>query len=388
MYLLCDSPHTNWKLRWPWRLVSTIFVFKLACLWSATCHAATATSETSLRELLNLSFDDLLNVTISSRTSRKLSNIPSTVYVYTQEEIRKHGWTSLAELIQHVPGVDVVNKHPGVTLSVRGVGDLGFHGRKTVIMIDGHNMAFSALGSPGFGGFMNQYDIFNAKRVEILIGPGGTLHGANAFGIVIDIKTKTPEEINGVGADMFYGTQGEYIPSLRFGKQFDKWGFFQSFTLWRQSDSELSEVAISKNPDDFLVVYDNENFESLTTKNYDIHGYADYDKRFRLGYRFSKVDSTRGTSLISTQAGVLKVDQSFIYFDWNQPLTQRLRYTLKSHYKTTEHDEDESYFVDTTRNIVGSLDLGSESLMLDNQFTFEQDDTVTWVGGLFYEYSK
>ncbi len=358
----------------------------LILLGAVACGRA-AQSELPLDNFFNLSFAELASVSISTHTERSLGLIPSTVYVYTDEDIRIRGWTSLSDLIQDVPGVDIVNTHLGLTQSVRGVGNLGLHGRKTVVMIDGHNMAFSALGSPGFGGFLNQYDILNAKRVEILIGPGGTLHGANAFGIVIDIQTKTPDEVDGIQADLLYGSNDEYVPSVRFGKQFGDWGLFQSFTAWRQTDSDLSEVPVSKNPDGSLVVYDNDTFESPSSNNYDIHGYAEFEKRIRLGYRFSRVDSTWGTSLTSTDPGALKVDQGTIYFDVDQPLTQKLRYNFKSHYKKTEVDEDESYSVDTTQNMVRSLDLGSESFIVDNQLTFAHSDAFTWVGGAFYEHT-
>ncbi len=345
-------------------------------------------SAPNLVDLLELSLEDLLLITIATRTSRTRADIPATVYVYNQNDIRDHGWASLADLVQHIPGVDVINKFRGVTLSTRGVPDLNFHGSKTVIMIDGHNTAFSSLSAAGFGGFSSQYDLLNAKRVEVLVGPGGTLHGANAFGMVINIITKEPGDINGIEFDAFYGSQGEFITSARAGKQDGRLGWFQSVTNWRQWDSDLAEVAISKNTSGTEVVYDNSLFDPQTTKNFDLHGYINFAKQARLGYRLARIDSTRGTSLVSTDAGQVVVDQSMVYFDANYQLSDRLKYVLKSHYKETEGDENHSYFVDTVRNLVGVVDVDSKSFVIDNQFTFEQSDRVTWVGGLYYEYSR
>ncbi len=57
-------------------------------------------------------------------------------------------------IMQDVPGVDVINKGGrGVTLSVRGVGDLSFHGSKTVVMIDGHNAEILCIKFAGFWRF-------------------------------------------------------------------------------------------------------------------------------------------------------------------------------------------------------------------------------------------
>lgn len=350
---------------------------------SAFCETAPAD------DFLSLSLEELGEITIATRTSRSNSEIPSTVYVYSQEDIRSHGWTSLSELVPDIPGVDVINKGGrGVTLSVRGVGDLSFHGSKTVVMIDGHNAANSSQSSPGFGGIMNQYDIFNAKRVEVQIGPGGTLHGANAFGIVINIITMAPEDIDGVEADLIYGSQGETIPSVRYGQRYGVWGVFQSVTAWNQSGSDLAEVPISKNPDDSLVTYNNDTFEQQTSNNFDLHGYIDYDDKLRIGYRYSRIESGRGTSLVSTQKGNLRIDQPMIYVDYKEGITDRLSYNLISHYKESKSDVAENYFVDTVKNRVG-VSLGeSNSLVIDNQFTFFQNQQLTWVSGLYLERSR
>lgn len=340
-------------------------------------------------DLLELSLDELNDITIATRTSRSSSEIPSTVYVYTQEDIRRHGWNSLAELVPDIPGVDVINKGGrGVTLSVRGVADLSFHGSKTVVMIDGHNAAYSALSSPGFSGIMNQYDIFNAKRVEVQVGPGGTLHGANAFGIVINIITMAPEDVGGVQADLIYGSQGEVIPSVRYGQRYGAWGVFQSVTAWKQTDSALGEIAISKNPDGSLVNYNNDTFEAQTSENFDLHGYVDYDDKLRIGYRYSRVDSGRGTSLTSTEKGRLLIDQPMIYIDYTAGLSDRVSYSLVSHYKKSKMDIQENYFVDTVRNRVGVSLNDSDSLVIDNQFTFFQNSQLTWVSGLYLERSR
>ncbi len=372
------------------RDISLALILSSAVFSSQLCHANGQADKLVVNSsLLNLSLSELGEITIATRTSRSNSEIPSTVYVYSQEDIRRHGWTSLAELVPNIPGVDVINKGGrGLTMSVRGVGDLSFHGNKSVVLIDGHNAGYSATGSPGFSGIMDQYDILNAKRVEVQIGPGGTLHGANAFGIVINIITLDAGDINGVEADVIVGSQGKIIPSIRYGKRSGSWGMFQSFTGWKQNDAELSEVAISRNPDGSVVEYDNDTFEAQTAANFDLHGYVEYDDSLRIGYRYSRIESGRGTSLLSTQKGNLKIDQPMIYLDYKTGITDRLSYNLISHYKKTKADENENYFVDTVRNLVGVSLSESDSLVVDNQFTFFQSNVLTWVSGLYLERSR
>jgi len=73
----------------------------------------------------------------------------------------------------------------------------------------------------------------------------------------------TQDEINGAEAGIAHGSQEESIPSFRCGSRNAAWGVFQSFTAWIQNNSELSEIAVSKNPDNSLVTYNNLNISFI-----------------------------------------------------------------------------------------------------------------------------
>lgn len=148
-----------------------------------------AKQQLTVEKLLDFPIEQLLEINISTLTPHKINDVTGTVYVYSQKDIKKHGWLHLSDLVQHIPGVDVGNTGSGIFLSTRGVVDKTAHGNKTVILIDGHNMSFSSTNSPGFLGFNKQYSLAGIKQVEVIVGPGSTLHGANAFNMVIDLIT-------------------------------------------------------------------------------------------------------------------------------------------------------------------------------------------------------
>lgn len=139
-------------------------------------------------EILALSLEELLSIKIRSATQHdeKLSDIPATVYVYTSEDISRAGYHDLMQLLAHVPGVEYAYPHSWL----QG-GQRGFAGNwsKTKLLIDGMDANLLFTGEAFIG---NQFMLDNAERVEIIMGPGSVVYGADAFSGVINIVTKKP----------------------------------------------------------------------------------------------------------------------------------------------------------------------------------------------------
>src|SRR3989338_8576751 len=76
-------------------LIINLFVFSPVCFAGATATLA----EMSLEELMNV------EITSVSKTPQVLSKTPAAVYVITNEEIKRSGRTTLADLLRTVPGV-------------------------------------------------------------------------------------------------------------------------------------------------------------------------------------------------------------------------------------------------------------------------------------------
>ena len=59
--------------------------------------------------LLNMSLEDLLNLTVTTVSNRPqlLSQVASAVFVITQDDIRRSGVTSIPEALRMAPGVQV-----------------------------------------------------------------------------------------------------------------------------------------------------------------------------------------------------------------------------------------------------------------------------------------
>jgi len=142
-----------------------------------------------------------MNVISASRSSKKIGELPITIYVVTREEIIKNHYNSL---------IDVIKSLPGVRASQPGSGELGesFQLRGlignlyTMILINGLPIKPSAvIGMP----VLSQLPVRQAERIEIIYGPAAAIYGADAVSGVINIITKEADKGTFVMGDISLG---------------------------------------------------------------------------------------------------------------------------------------------------------------------------------------
>lgn len=125
-------------------------------------------------------------VVTASRTVQPLSEVPASISIITQEEIVNSGSTTLAEVLQHEVGVQVVNNGPlgsVASLSIRGS-----EAAQVLVLIDGIRMNSAQNGQ--FDLSQLPIALEQIERIEILRGPASNVYGANALGGVVQIITK------------------------------------------------------------------------------------------------------------------------------------------------------------------------------------------------------
>lgn len=157
---------------------------------------ATAPLEMSLEELMNIKI-------VASKTNLTSRETPSIVSVITREEIKNMGARDLMDVLNQVPGFsfgsDVQN-----TVGLGARGNWGHEG-KILLLIDGIEMNEILYATTQFG---QHYDISNIDRVEIIRGPGSSIYGGYAELGVINIITRTGQQMKGVSASGMYGNSG------------------------------------------------------------------------------------------------------------------------------------------------------------------------------------
>jgi iron complex outermembrane receptor protein len=150
-----------------------------------------------------LSLEQLLNIKVfsASKSAEKITDAPATVYVVTHEQIDQRGYSSLIDLLEDIPQIEVQRRGLAETneyITINGVAG----NAKFILLMDGIRVN-SAAGSENAVSY--NYSIENVKQVEIILGPASALYGADAFTGIINIVTLKGYEIKGVHVKASYG---------------------------------------------------------------------------------------------------------------------------------------------------------------------------------------
>lgn len=183
-------------------------LLSLTLVWGLDKAAAqTATPEQQaveqpeFKDIDELSLEKLLNVTISIAAGRpqRIEDAPSIASVLTDDDIRRLGARTLAEVLQFVPGYEVLTDNSGRNrIVVRGLlgRSSGGSSENVLILFNGHRLNEDLRGDATVVNLDIPVD--NIKRVEVIRGPGSALFGPNAFVGVINIVTYTAEDFQGI----------------------------------------------------------------------------------------------------------------------------------------------------------------------------------------------
>ncbi|HET9963205.1 MAG TPA: TonB-dependent receptor, partial [Nitrospiraceae bacterium] len=133
-------------------------------------------------------------VSIASRYEQPISQAPSNVYVITDDDIKQSGATDLPTVLRRIPGIDVMQT-TGADFNVSVRGDNQLFANKLLVMIDGRSIYIDGQGLVFWKSI--PVTLPEIKRIEVLKGPASVVYGFNAFDGVINIITKSAQEMKG-----------------------------------------------------------------------------------------------------------------------------------------------------------------------------------------------
>ena len=151
------------------------------------------TTEARLIEELELMKEEE-TVSIASRYEQPISEAPANVYVITDEDIRQSGATDIPTVLRRVPGLEVMQV-TGADFNVSVRGDNQLTANKLLVMVDGRSIYVDSQGLVFWKSI--PVTLPEIKRIEVLKGPASAVYGFNAFDGIINIITKSPEEMKG-----------------------------------------------------------------------------------------------------------------------------------------------------------------------------------------------
>jgi vitamin B12 transporter len=144
----------------------------------------------------------------ATRTPISKKNVIADITVISEEEIKLAGSSSLPELLQRQPGIEISNnggQGKVSTLFLRGASST-----HSVILLDGIRIDSATAGLTA----IENIPLSQIEKIEIVRGPASSLYGQDAIGGVIQIFTK--KGLNGFKPYFSYG-YGKYNTSLAQG---------------------------------------------------------------------------------------------------------------------------------------------------------------------------
>jgi outer membrane receptor for ferrienterochelin and colicin len=205
-----------------------------------------------------------MNVISASRSSKRIGELPITIYVVTREEIILNHYNSLIDIIKSLPGIRVSQPGSGElgeSFEVRGLtGNL-----YTMILINGLPIKPSAvIGMP----VSAQLPIRQAERIEVIYGPAAAVYGADAVSGVINIITKEADKGTFVMGDINLGQLEHRSGNFMVGGKTGKNKNILQYSFYG-GQSEVSDLNIKKGYND---VYNPLHYLQTTGAGYNISG--------------------------------------------------------------------------------------------------------------------
>lgn len=134
-------------------------------------------------------------VSIATGSRQPIAKAPGVATVITADDIKAIGATDLDEALETVPGLHVARNYIGYNpiYTIRGI--YTTQNQQVLVLINGIPITNLFVGDRNqiWGGMPVQ----SISRIEVIRGPGSAVYGADAFAGVINIITKTKEDING-----------------------------------------------------------------------------------------------------------------------------------------------------------------------------------------------
>ncbi len=236
-------------------------------------------------DLFDLPLEHLMNIEITSASKKpeNAKDVPSAIFVITQDDIRRSGATTIPEVLRLAPGVHVARMDSSKwVIASRGFSNQ--YSNKLLVMIDGRTVY-----TPNFSGvFWDVQDTLleDVERIEVIRGPGGAIWGANAVNGVINIITRHSKDTQGTYASAGYGSYERGNLEARQGGEMDEDGTYRVYARGFAKDDSQSPAGISRNDEwsrvqsGFRMDWETQGNDRWKVQGDTYYGQNDYDFTF------------------------------------------------------------------------------------------------------------
>jgi iron complex outermembrane receptor protein len=190
------------------------FVLAIGAVASAQDQAnppaapAPSSSAGGPQDLSDLPLEDLMNVKVyaASKFAQDVAQAPASVTIVGGDEIRRHGYRTLADVLRQVRGFYVTYDRNYSYVGVRGFLRPGDYNGRVLLLVNGHPLNDSIF-EQALLGTESPIDIGLVERVEVIRGPSSSLYGTSAFFAVVNVITRSGRSLDGAEVAVEGGSQ-------------------------------------------------------------------------------------------------------------------------------------------------------------------------------------
>lgn len=334
-------------------------------------------------DFLELSLEDLINVKVvtSSKYLEKNVDSPANIHIITAKQINDRGYKNIEDLLRNLPGVDI-QEHAVVgnynVVTMRGAKN----NNKFIILKDGVRISTP---SGEIGAISENYPLYLAKRVEVLIGPAAVSYGADAFSGVINIITFDDKDEDNSNITISAGDKNYLNGSILYSKLFDNGVYINSgLQGYYSQDFDFAN--------DYPKLYDDtsKSYDFKNTNNYQFFADAKVNDFFSAGVFHSKItyssDFTAKPNFSAFNKSFLEESSTTIYANFDYNLSDKLHAkTLFTYQLFTLGNA--SNFNNLFTGFTKQYKYGrSARYSLNQDFTYQLNQSHLMSGGLVYDY--
>jgi iron complex outermembrane receptor protein len=173
----------------------------MCAAWSGPAAAQSDIAHLSLEQLVQM------KITTASRYAQTSLETPAVVSVVTAEDIRAFGYRNLADVLGSMRGLYVSYDRAYHFLGNRGFATPGDYNTRVLLLVNGVRFNDNLYDQAAIGSEF-PIDLDLVERVEFVPGPGSAVYGANAFFGVINVITRTGQQLSGPQVSAEAGSHG------------------------------------------------------------------------------------------------------------------------------------------------------------------------------------
>ncbi|MBL4764574.1 MAG: TonB-dependent receptor [Colwellia sp.] len=334
-------------------------------------------------DFLNLSLQALLHpqVTTSSKYLEKVVDSPANIYIVTAKQINDRGYKNLEDLIRNLPSVDLqeyakIGNYNVITM--RGASS----NNKFLILKDGVRLSTPA---GEINAIANNYPLYLAKQVEVLIGPAAVSYGADAFAGVINIISSDKNNIEYAKLSLSVGDAHYLNGNAQYSHLFNN-GVYINLGLQGHYSQELDFADIYPELyNDNAIDYDFKN-----TENFQFFADVSISEHFSIGVFHSKItyssDFTATPTSSSFAHSSLEESLTNMYANFSYSFSDSLQAkTLITYQLFTLGNASHvnNFFTDFTKQYKYGR---TARYSLNQDFTYQLNSSHLLSGGFVYDY--